>query len=635
MKKSAAPFFFAAAAIAVYFASFRSSFHWDDEFSIYGNPSIRHLGDLGAIWSFWPTRFVPQWTFALNYHWGGNDVFGYHILNFVLHVLTAVFLWRFFLLFPSRGRREGGGAEITAFFAAMLFVCHPVQTEAVTYIVQRATVLSALFSALSLWLYAESASRLERRILYGVSLGAACLAVLCKENAVALPFSILLCDMILLKGGGAERLRRIAPFFLSLLVFAAATLGGRLVDLRTLGLARETSGRLEPLPYLWTQFHVLLSYLGLLILPLRQNLDYDFPAAASFFEPATLAGAAVAVVLLAWAAAHAKKSPARAFCVFWFFVLLAPESSLYPIHDVIAEHRLYLPTAAFAFFAVSAAFDFLERKRAAALLSVWAVLLAGGAFVRNGVWRDELSLWSDGVLKSPRKISVYVARGRAYAAAGMSRQAIADYETALRMKPDPSGVFSSADRRFYANIHLGLGCAYGDLGLRDEAIRAFDDAIRLDAAYDRAYYDRDLQHQLKGDLKKALEDYDQSIAISPGGSEAYVNRGMLYFSAGDYDKAMSDYERAIRIDPRREQAYGNRGSLLARRGRMEEALADFERAVELNPRFWDAAFNRVRALAALGRAGDCLDALGKLRRAGAALPPDLLEIEKSIRVDSR
>ncbi len=135
--------------ILVYSNTFHSPFQFDDEHRIIKNVSIRDLGDLETIWSYFPTRFVPYLSLAFNYHFNQLRVPGYHLVNLVIHLISGIAVWWFILLTFStpavKGREIARHANHIAFLGSLIFVAHPVQTEAVTYIYQRTASLAALF----------------------------------------------------------------------------------------------------------------------------------------------------------------------------------------------------------------------------------------------------------------------------------------------------------------------------------------------------------------------------------------------------------------------------------------------------------------------------------------------------------
>ena len=156
----------------IYSNTFFSSFHFDDIASIVENFAIRHILNLQAIWNFWPTRFITYLSVALNYHFHQLNVLGYHLFNLTVHLGSAILVWWFMLLTFStpvmKDEKIAKHANLIALFASLVFLTHPIQTQAVTYIIQRATSLATLFYLASLCFYVKSRlhfmdSRLKQR----------------------------------------------------------------------------------------------------------------------------------------------------------------------------------------------------------------------------------------------------------------------------------------------------------------------------------------------------------------------------------------------------------------------------------------------------------------------------------------
>lgn len=185
---------------AVYSNVFFSSFHFDDGPSIAVNAYIRNIGDLHNIWVFLPRRFLLYLSLAFNYRFNGLDVFGYHLFNLAVHLVSALLVLRLVLLTMStpvmKGEKIARHADVIALFAGLIFVSHPIQTGAVTYIVQRAASMATMFYLASLCLYAWSRSIAQHTALrnsaYIGSLIMAVFAMFTKETAITLPLMILL-----------------------------------------------------------------------------------------------------------------------------------------------------------------------------------------------------------------------------------------------------------------------------------------------------------------------------------------------------------------------------------------------------------------------------------------------------------
>ncbi|HEX9021304.1 MAG TPA: tetratricopeptide repeat protein, partial [Nitrospirota bacterium] len=563
--------------VLAYANTFHAPFFFDDEPSIVFNPVVKDPGNFLSSplgYEYAPRRFIGYLTFALNYKLGGLEVTGYHIFNLAVHIVNALLLYALLVLTfrtPAlKGRSAPFTPELTALCAAVLFVVHPLQTQAVTYIVQRLASLATLFYLLALYLYARA--RLLREpgrpvggkavSLYVLSFASTVLAMKTKEIAFTLPLAVALYEFFFLRAALRTRLFVLAPMLLMLLIIPASMLninqpvGAVLSDVSDVTRVQSLVSRRD---YLLTEFGVISAYVRLLLLPVNQNVDYDYPIAHSLFSPAVffsflflLALFALAVFLAARSRREdaADKSAYRlvSFGIFWFFLTLSVESSIIPIEDVIFEHRAYLPSAGF-FIALTAGAGIVSRrletkkidaaKSLAALFAAAALALTAATFSRNTLWRDNL-LWADSAEKSPGKARPHYNAANVYVDEGRLEDAVREYQAALRLKPD------------YAEAHSNLGIAYGKQGRVEEAVREF--RIALDIG-------------LKG----------------PKANKAYNNLGVAYATQGRYEEAILRFQQALRLDPANAEAHKNLGLAYSRLGRQEEALKEIQAAITLDP----------------------------------------------------
>ena len=269
--------------ILVYSNMLGGAFQFDDHWCITNNPAIRNLSNLPAVWNFWPTRFITILSFALNYRLERFNVFYYHLFNLLIHLGSAILVWWLTFLALStpemRDKKIAGHKEAIALFAGLIFASHPIQTEAVSYIVQRATSLAGFFCLASVCLYAKSRSRESEsassngwRYYYAASLIAAVMAAFTKEMAIMLPLAILLYDICFLNTEKAIRWKRLVPFFIILLIIPITMFATRSLDFFRMRHAAEGPAGISSGHYLLTQFRVIVTYIRLLFIPINQNV---------------------------------------------------------------------------------------------------------------------------------------------------------------------------------------------------------------------------------------------------------------------------------------------------------------------------------------------------------------------------
>jgi hypothetical protein len=518
-------------AVFCYSNSFLVPFVLDDVTSILLNPQTSSFA-----FSFKP-RILGDLSFALNYKLHGFDLPGYHLTNLSLHLTNALLLYACVLtifstpVFTSLNTQKA--CRHLALAAAILFVAHPLQTAAVTYLAQRVTLMATLFYLLSVILYLKSRlspNTLGSAALFILSLVSAAASLLSKENAATIPIAILLCEMTFFTGADRKRIFSPGLYLLPLLValFLTNRAGIFQSDLPAalLNMTAE-SGAPPRFTYLLSQFPVILGYLRLFFLPIGQNLDHDVALRSSIADPVVIASFLALLFIMASALLLWRKGRKgegfnnrflllAGFGIGWFFITICLESGVVPIRDLMFEQRVYLPSAGLV-TAVTGISWFLFARwssegRGSRNFSVMILILTAAlvvmTFSRNRVWRSEVTLWEDAVRKSPAKGRAYGALGHAYQREGRMAEAEKVYKDAVRLAPadyiarnnlgaiylkqrryaDAAGEFKRAIELFpsTAAAHFNLGLADAALGSLVEAEASFSEAIRLKSDYREA-----------------------------------------------------------------------------------------------------------------------------------------------------
>jgi tetratricopeptide (TPR) repeat protein len=543
--------------IIAYSNSFNCSFHFDDN-NVFNN--ITSTVTMGkASFDDWirlfPARPVGMLTFAINYNIHQLDLWGYHFVNLVIHLTNAFLVWWLTWLTLStpvmKDTEIGKYKTIAAFLTGLLFVTHPLATQSVTYIVQRFASLAALFYLLSLSLFVQGKLWQGNKnipwFLFGGSIVCAALGMLTKENVFTLPFAILLYDYCFLKVTPFKldiRDKSLITSFMILgifiLLFFKNTTVGTMGILDTKPPACGYSYSISMKEYFLTQFSVILTYLRLFILPINQNLDYDYQISTSFFQLKTFFSFSLLLGILAAGVLLFKRYRLISFGIFWFFLTLSVESSIIPIaQDVIFEHRTYLPGYGF-FLALTSAFFYFSKekyiKTAVITLLVIAAINTVLTYQRNKVWKNEYTLWTDCAKKSPNKSRVFTNLGNAYAKLGQYQRSIDAYDRSIRLTP------------IYAEGYYNRGTFYGKLlGQYQLAIEDFNMAISLNPNYIKAYNNRGLANDNLGQYQLAIEDFTKAISLKPDYADAFNNRGKAYFNLGDKDPGCVDAQKACEL----------------------------------------------------------------------------------------
>ena len=592
------------AVAAAYSNSFTGPFIFDDVTAIQRNATIRSLRSAEVLVPpanvTLARRPLANLSFAVNYAIGRLDVLSYHVGNLLIHLLAALTLFgilRRTLLLPALRDRFGGASTGLAAAAALLWALHPLQTESVTYLVQRAESLMGLCYLLTLYAVVRGASSERPWPWYAGAAVACAVGMGAKEVIATAPIVVLLYDRAFLGGSFREAFRRRAGLYVGLAA-SWAVFGAMLLLYKGSGAAGFGISMVTPWQYALTQPGVILHYLRLSFWPQPLCLDYSWPFATAFTQAAPEAFALAALLAAAgWAAV---RRPAAGFLGAWFFLILAPTSSVMPIKDACFEHRMYLSLAAVVAGAVIAGYALLRRltpqAASAAVILALAVAAALGCatFRRNADYRSEVSIWDDTARKRPENSRAWSSLGEADVNASRYDEATRACDKALDLEPN------------FPPAYYIRGLARAGTGRLSEAIGEYDKAIALKSDFAAAYNSRGFAWAKIGQLTEAIRDYDKAIALKPDFAEAYNNRGMVYARAGRAAEAFRDYDEALKLDPDHATAYNNRGNALADAHRDSEAIEDYGRAIALKPDFAEAYNNRGGTYARSGRLAEAL-----------------------------
>lgn len=562
-------------AILVYSNSFKVPFQFDDIYHITQKTTIRDLSNFGKIsaWTAVNSRPLPMFTLALNYRWGGVNPAGYHVFNLIFHILAgwAVYLLTLQILSLKNLRISSNISEYKEYFAlaaALIFLTHPLQTQSVTYVIQRITALAGLFYILGLFYYLKARlAHLETGDYkpaikdYILTLVFFVMSVLSKQTAVTFPLALILMELFFVRNEKGELQKKY------LMIFAGAVALFLIIGISTYGIPKE-SKEISRSIYLFTSFKVFIKYIQLFFLPVNQNLDYDFKASDSLFDMYTMGSLLIIAGLIFLAYKLFNKHPLVSFGIAFFFLTLLVEQSVIPIKDFIFEHRMYLPMYGLILATLSVLFTYLPmpdiRKvklpMAAAIAAALVLILGGTAYARNRVWQSDFSLWTDASEKSPKK-------GRPY---------------------------------------LWLGISYSNKGDYKNAKISLDKSIEMMPNLPMGYYNRGNVYKELDEYKLALDDYSKAISINPRYMMAYFNRGVVRAKLGQYGKAIEDYNVTLKDDPKSANTYYNRGNAYRNLHKYKEAIADYDRTLELDPKYTLAIFNRGLSKAGLNRHEDAL-----------------------------
>ncbi len=510
-------------ALAIYGPSISGPFVYDDLSLPFLRPGYERMPFLGWISGVRPVLMASYWA---NFQMSGLDTTAYHAVNVLLHACNALLL--------GLAIRKIAASDWLGVLCGAIFLVHPIQTEAVSYVASRSENLTVFlfFAAFALFLYRKTVA-IDWVASAGVLIlfGLACLA---KEYAVMLPLLLLLTDLYFNNEGPKSNWRLYAPI-------AVVGAGGAWFAwgiLRGADTAGFNLKDLSPADYFFTQCRAIWVYIAKFLLPVGLNIDHDFAISRGPLDHGAIFGLVALLAASGAAFWFRKQFPIASYGWFVFLLLLAPTSSFLPIQDVLVERRVYLPMIGLLLILAEALKRVNIPKAAyAAPIAIFCVL----TYQRNILWAEPFALWQDAAEKSPAKWRVQFQAADALYRRGDCAQAAAAFEkTSALGKPD---------YRVLINWANALDCA----GQAQPAFARAEQALALEKTA-QAYAFLGMLHAKQNRTAEALSTLNQAIAIDPRFDPAYFYRGNVYTMLGEQDKAVADYKQALEINPANAQA---------------------------------------------------------------------------------
>lgn len=579
------------ATIGVYYHTLDVPFYLDDFSSIQENPVIYNWqGTLIELWHIYHIRIIGYLTFALNYQINQFQVDGYHIVNIIIHLLTGLAvlaLMRGIVRTPLlQDKLDSHAKQWLPLVVALFFILHPLQIQAVTYIVQRLASLAAFFyiMAMACFIQARLSTKNITRIIWIM----ACIllslfAFLTKQNTVTLVPALLLLELIFFPFHRKQLLVAVT-ITLSVLgaiwVLLAMALDYNPFSLQAMiDLTQETS-EISRESYLSTQFSVIWTYIKLFFYPVGLHLDYQYPITEHFiyqhqsynFVARLMHSQALwaligHLTLISIAIYSVRRFPLFALGILFYYLAHLVESSVIPIRDVIFEHRTYLPNLGLfiicAWLLVDPLANWLNKKLIVVIIFAIMVILSVMTWQRNELWRDPIALWKYNIEQSPEKKRAWVILGKHLLQKSQLERQVsieqsnATLETALETLQQSIQTVNNADgsqtKSYSIEAVLNMVVAYKLLKQYDRAMSWVDQALTLPnlSAFNRAKF--------------------------------LINAGNINYEQKQLDKAESFYREAIQYSPDSLIARGNLATILAVTNRITEAKAMYHAILAIDP----------------------------------------------------
>ena len=624
--------------IAVYFNSLKGAFQFDDL------PLIQShwVEDLDAFdrqvrFSSFENRPVVLWTYALNNTLGKNRVFGFHLFNLAVHI--GVTLLIFFTIsrtqyltagkdFSLRNEPLLSASRASGFplATALLFALHPLNTDSVSYISSRSSLLVTFFYLLALYLFTGLFSRKNkipkfnlRWVLFIAILISAYMSIASKLIGATLPFLMGLWYLGFIvstqKPQFAEKIFQL-KWGLFLGVFFA---GAYIVANSWLYIAKDQGLELYGrMPYFLVQIKVIVFYyLKLFLFPFNLNVDSGLPFSTPASDPLIFLAGLVIIGIFFTVARGRNIWVAVGF--IWFFITLAPTSSIIPLNDLAVEHRTYLPMT----LGLCMIVGWGARTWRCLMLLVLLPMFALGTATRNNDWISEISLWKDSAQKNPKSTRTHNNLGKAYFEKGdlalathhleksvanishfidtqyniksaeeflKRREKITGQKSVNKFSPSESiGLLAEL-----VEPHYNLASVYLDQGRLDDAEKEYLKTLALRPGHFSSRIGLSSVYNRKGLYDQAIASLKLAINLSnsdPGFALARLNLGELYGKTGKIENAVTEWEAALKIDPSLLPAYFNLGTAYMVTDKFELAVSAFKHCLKLNSRYEPALFN--------------------------------------------
>jgi tetratricopeptide (TPR) repeat protein len=594
--------------MALYWPVTRYDFiNLDDSAYVTENSHVQHgLTRDNVVWAFtnleagfWhPLTWL---SYLLDYQTYGLRPGGFHLTNLLLHAASTI------LLFLAL-RRMTGAVWRSALVAA-LFALHPLHVESVAWIAERKGLLSTFFFMLALWAYAGYVEKAEGQTLpagrqglkakgwYGLALLFFILGLMSKTMVVTLPVVLLLLDWWPLHRLQLSSLGR--RVWEKLPFFACSLVCGILTVYAEKGAGALSSG--AECPFGGRIANAILSYARYLlqtVWPANLAVIYPYPNTIAVWSMA--GAAALLLIISAIALRMARHRPCIAVGWLWYLVTLLPVIGLIQVGiHASADRYTYIPLIGVFVSLVWGIGDWLERFKYRTAIAV--VLGAAALFLCGLNSARQLRYWKNGVLLFSHAIEVtennYFVRkglGIALATKGQIDEAIRQFQEVIRLKPDDT------------EAHYNLGIALARKGQTEEAIRQFQEAIRLKPDYTKAHYNLGDALARKGQTDEAIRQFQEAIRLKPDDAEAHNNLGTALARKGQTEEAIRQYQEAIGLKPDNAEAHYNLGNILFKKDQTDEAIRQFQEAIRLTPDYAEAHYSLGNAL---GRKGQIEEAI--------------------------
>ena len=558
--------------VIVFCNTLDNTFVYDDSVTIVNNTLIKSWKNFHTLFSFnyfilsgeLSYRPVVTLTYFIDYSLWGLNTTGFHFTNLLLQTANTLLFYVFL-----KGVTK---VNTLAFFSTLLFTTHPILTETVNSISYREDIITALFFLIAFILFLKinekTLPRYKFLLFYAGSLLSYLLSLFSKETAITLPILLVLFDIFYLSSGNPLQtlIKRLKSIYIGYFCITGFYLFIQFIMFRHVYIRLDQTKQ-----SLFVMIKVLASYIKLLFLPFNLNADYVVPqlttGIASFIISVLLV-TTIAVLTIRLC----KNNKQYWFFISWFFITLLPVSNIIPIGNIMAERYLYIPIMGFSGIIGILVQKFNLKNPLAAICFTIVIFILGVMCInRNGIWRDELTLWYSTAIREPNSARAHHNIGVVHSAKGYYEYAELEYKKTLEINPKD------------IEAHYNLGNAYERKGILDNAIKEYQDAIRYNPFYADGYNNLGSIYKSKHLLDKAIEYYKKAIQCNPFNAHYYNNLGLVYHEEKLYKEAVTEFARSLKINSEMPTTHNHLGNTYKEMGNIKDALTEYKTAIKLDP----------------------------------------------------
>ncbi len=611
------PFILATFSYLFYYPSLHYDFQFDDIVNIQKFYNIRH----NTLWSLFliGPRWISYWLNSINYKIGKFNPFGYRLMNVSFHTLTGILLYFFIITLLSRLKKNSFFSQYRfaiALCTAGLFLIHPVQTQTVSYVIQGQleglATLCMILICLTFLAFTSARSVIIKSGLLIIFLFLGFVSAGTKEIAIVSPFLTLLIDWFFVAQGNWNDLKKRIWIhsFLMIVVwgmylyflkpsFFKNALGLQMQAFNNIGnvLTEQRSDPITPLHFFISQFKVVLHYLFMFVWPFSISVEYDWKLVHSFFAPDCILPLMILLIGAWYITRLLYRNPTSiiGFAVLWFFIAIAPRSSIIPSSELLADYKTYLGSIGILFLiaaglvkGIQLAFEYLQTihirlpQTHAHLIGLTLLFIPLGflTYQRNKVWSSAEKFWTNIIKNAPLKARAYNNLGVALSEQGRMQESVPLYKKAISMD------------RYYPDPWNNLAVAYSTLNKLDLAIDTMKQALNIHRNYPEGYNNLASFLITKKDYETAEKMLQIALQLRPYYGKAFFNLGKLYMEQGKHDQALNAFRSAcMKADLDNVAGFTVLATMAMAMQKYPDAIYGYQKLLEFEPNSYEHAFN--------------------------------------------